>query len=410
MKYLLLYIVTLRLLISVSFSQNKTIIDISKSGDCIHAKRIKPVNLFGPTNEPNGYGEILEFSNNPKNSQFYIEKEHNTVWYLLKNTEDAELTFDVIPLQKTDDYDFMLFLSKDSNSCEDIISKKIKPVRTNIARNDTNLQSKTGLSYSYNDEFISSGPGKQFSNPVLVKPGDWIYLFLDNVYENGKGHKIKFKYFKKYIINGKTVDETTNKPISANIFWENKEGEILTKTKSDSITGEYNMLVPVEYKSNDPQYILSFVGNSNYFFTDTLIHAKKLVEKKKMSFLGKLFKIIKGKNYKINNMNFGGDSDVILLSSQPSLEKLLRILKTNKNIKIRIEGHVNDPYNGNLNYDQNLSERRAKAVCNYLVNKGISIDRLQTIGYGNKFMLYPNPKSEYEMHLNRRVEIKILED
>ncbi|MBI5538666.1 MAG: OmpA family protein [Bacteroidia bacterium] len=400
------------LLISVLnlFSQSKNQVDISNSNDCIYAKRIKGIGVFSTTNAPCGYGHILEFSNNSKNSLYYIEKEHNTVWYKFKNTEDAELAFDIIPLQKTDDYDFMLFLCNDSNSCEDIRTKKIKPIRTNISRNDSVYLGKTGLSFSSDIDYVHSGPGKHYSSPIKVKPGDWIYLVVDNVYENGKGHKIQFRYFKQYEINGKTVDQITNKPIEAVVLWEDKEGKTLAKVKSDSITGEYSMLVPVEYKSTDPQYILSFVSKSNYFFSDTLIHAKKLIEKKQLSFIGKLFKIIKGKSYKINNMNFSGGSDQLLSSAKPSLEKLLRILKSNNNLKISIEGHVNDPLGDYLNDDQSLSERRAKAVFNYLVKKGINPNRMQTIGFGSKNMLHPINPTEYEQQLNRRVEIRVIEN
>lgn len=76
---------------------------------------------------------------------------------------------------------------------------------------------------------------------------------------------------------------------------------------------------------------------------------------------------------------------------------------------IRIEGHVNgegstsgDPYN------QILSEQRALKVYDILVAKGIEKERMQTIGFAAKKMLYPHPKSESQSEKNRRVEINVL--
>ena len=57
-----------------------------------------------------------------------------------------------------------------------------------------------------------------------------------------------------------------------------------------------------------------------------------------------------------------------------------------------------------------LSLNRAKAVYNYLTEKeGLDPKRLKYKGFGNTKMVYPDPKSERESSMNRRVEIKILD-
>jgi outer membrane protein OmpA-like peptidoglycan-associated protein len=55
-----------------------------------------------------------------------------------------------------------------------------------------------------------------------------------------------------------------------------------------------------------------------------------------------------------------------------------------------------------------LSKDRAKAVNDYLINKGIDASRLSYKGYGNSKMIYKNPMNEKQNEENRRVEIKIV--
>lgn len=57
-----------------------------------------------------------------------------------------------------------------------------------------------------------------------------------------------------------------------------------------------------------------------------------------------------------------------------------QILKDNPKMKIRIAGYASA--SGTEEYNQKLSEKRAAAVKNYLINQGVSSDRLATIGYG----------------------------
>jgi outer membrane protein OmpA-like peptidoglycan-associated protein len=76
---------------------------------------------------------------------------------------------------------------------------------------------------------------------------------------------------------------------------------------------------------------------------------------------------------------------------------------------IRIEGHVHRPGKPvEDSENQNLSEYRAKRVYDYLIKKGIEKERMSTIGFSNKYMIYPNAVSEKEASANRRVEINVL--
>jgi outer membrane protein OmpA-like peptidoglycan-associated protein len=74
-------------------------------------------------------------------------------------------------------------------------------------------------------------------------------------------------------------------------------------------------------------------------------------------------------------------------------------------MKIEIGGHTDDK--GTIEYNQKLSESRAKAVVKYLVNKGIDERRLKYKGYGELSPIDTND-TEIGRFNNRRVEFKIL--
>jgi outer membrane protein OmpA-like peptidoglycan-associated protein len=73
-------------------------------------------------------------------------------------------------------------------------------------------------------------------------------------------------------------------------------------------------------------------------------------------------------------------------------------------LKIEISGHTDNK--GGADYNKKLSERRAKAVIDYLLAKGISADRLRYAGYGMDRPLVSND-DEAGRQLNRRTEFEI---
>jgi len=124
--------------------------------------------------------------------------------------------------------------------------------------------------------------------------------------------------------------------------------------------------------------------------------------------------IITGSNIVLRNINFVGGMHQLLPESQPMLDELLEVMRDNPTLIIRIEGHICcEPTPGDgrdmetgLN---NLSEARAKAVMDYLLDNGIAENRVSYKGFGHSSPIYSFPeKSEEEMKLNRRVEIKII--
>ena len=108
----------------------------------------------------------------------------------------------------------------------------------------------------------------------------------------------------------------------------------------------------------------------------------------------------------LRGINFDFDKSNIKPEFMPVLDEAVKILKENSDIKVIIEGHTD--WTGAEKYNQGLSERRAASVCNYLVEKGISQNSLETVGYGEADPIADNHTREGR-NMNRRVVFKILD-
>lgn len=106
----------------------------------------------------------------------------------------------------------------------------------------------------------------------------------------------------------------------------------------------------------------------------------------------------------LNGVNFDFDKSTLLPESYVVLDKVVDILNKNKNIQIEIRGYADAT--GTNEYNQKLSERRAVAVRDYLVSKGIASSRLTPVGYGERNPIESNDTEEGRA-ANRRMTFKI---
>ena len=109
----------------------------------------------------------------------------------------------------------------------------------------------------------------------------------------------------------------------------------------------------------------------------------------------------------LNHINFGPNKTSF---SSPKLNEdlilLTKALTKSSDLQIEISGHTDR--SGNEATNKNLSKDRAKFVYNFLINKGISKERLSYKGYGSSKPAYTN-KTKRGRAANRRIEIKILD-
>ena len=108
----------------------------------------------------------------------------------------------------------------------------------------------------------------------------------------------------------------------------------------------------------------------------------------------------------LRGVNFDFDKYNIKAEYVPVLDEAASVLAAHPRLRVGIEGHTD--WIGTDAYNQGLSERRATAVKQYLVEKGIDADRLGTVGFGETQPMADNETSEGRA-LNRRAELKVIE-
>lgn len=104
------------------------------------------------------------------------------------------------------------------------------------------------------------------------------------------------------------------------------------------------------------------------------------------------------------NLLFESGKDIIKSSSYESLEKLGQVMLDNEGVDLDLEGHTDNQGDDDANLD--LSDRRAKAVKQFLVDYGVSESRISAKGFGETRPVDTNDTSDGRKH-NRRVEMKI---
>lgn len=108
---------------------------------------------------------------------------------------------------------------------------------------------------------------------------------------------------------------------------------------------------------------------------------------------------------KLESLQFKADSTNVSVESLPVLDELYQFLTNNPSVSIEIGGHTNNLCQ--TEFCNKLSEERALAVKEYLVERGIDPARLTYRGYGKTRPLVGNASKE-NRYKNQRVEIKIL--
>jgi outer membrane protein OmpA-like peptidoglycan-associated protein len=110
---------------------------------------------------------------------------------------------------------------------------------------------------------------------------------------------------------------------------------------------------------------------------------------------------------KLQDTNFAFDSAEITPGGKAIIDAYVDIFRTEPKFRVEIGGHTDDV--GPEDYNQQLSEKRAKSVADYLVSQGVSRDRIaRVIGYGETKPMVPND-SPYNRARNRRVEVLVCE-
>ncbi len=242
------------------------------------------------------------------------------------------------------------------------------------------------LGYPINTEsdevgFFVSTDGKTgyfASNKLNTSQGGYdIYSF--NLRPEVRPNKV---YFQKGDVNGKSNDET----IAATIEVRDAITKKLTKIDVDSVSGEFAFVVDFSH-----DLILS-VKKDGYAFESQYISSKDTSNEKPINQDIELKKLEVGGQYTINDIFFATNSYQINDTIQAVLAEFADYLKLNPRLHVTLHGHTDNI--GNPAANKILSENRARAVYNFLMEQGIDKSRLSYKGFGESKPIASNNTEE----------------
>jgi outer membrane protein OmpA-like peptidoglycan-associated protein len=203
-------------------------------------------------------------------------------------------------------------------------------------------------------------------------------------------------------VTGKVMDSETNKPVVADIYYQNLESGLEeARTSSDAQSGNYEVTLPAgkryEFRAEAEGYPAMVETLDLTGVLDQLEVSRNLA----------LSPIKVGQVIALNNLFFVQSKAEILPESVTELERLYKVLMEVPTLEIELGGHTDNQgiYSANLK----LSRERAEAVVQYLLDRGIEKRRLKAVGYGPTKPVSSNANPESRQH-NRRVEVKILKN
>ena len=166
-----------------------------------------------------------------------------------------------------------------------------------------------------------------------------------------------------------------------------------------------NRKVEIEYEVN--KVIIESIPTKEIEIIDKPLVEESFTDEYPTPLQKKIIESKVGDKILLNNLNFYVRTAEFYPESVPFLEDLYEVLEKNQNIKIEIQGHICCTPGRDV---EEFSLRRCIAVYDFLVDYGISPDRITYVGFDATQPLFPIPeKNEEERKANRRVEIMILE-
>jgi len=245
-------------------------------------------------------------------------------------------------------------------------------------------------------------------NSLLVSPmGDVAYFSSDRPGGEGDLDLYSFELPKPLRPNpvsslkGLVYDAETKKPLYARFELIDLESEETVVTSwSNSEDGGFLVALPYNRKN-----ALNASKSGYLFYSDhfDLSEEGEYFEGKVLEV--PMHKVSDGQTIVLNNVFFDTDKYDLKQESRAELNKLVEFMNNNSGITIEIGGHTDNQ--GSAAHNQQLSENRAQSVMQYLVDNGISAERLSAKGYGQDNPVADND-TESGRAKNRRTEVKVM--
>jgi outer membrane protein OmpA-like peptidoglycan-associated protein len=200
-------------------------------------------------------------------------------------------------------------------------------------------------------------------------------------------------------VKGTVTDKANGGPLGTKIqFFDLNTGYIYSSASSDPKTGEYLATLPA-----GRNYACQ-ISKEGYLFYSANFSLQNVKEGLPYIMDIQLQKIQVGSTVVLNNIFFETDKYELKEESKTELNTLIELLTKNPSLKIEIGGHTDN--SGIEKDNENLSQNRAKSVYDYLIEKGISADRLSYKGYAATKPVADNKTPEGRAK-NRRTEFVV---
>ncbi len=201
-------------------------------------------------------------------------------------------------------------------------------------------------------------------------------------------------------VRGTIRDAKTKKLLSAAVTLTPIEGGDQTRVLAPAKTGQFLVALAA-----NKQYGLN-IEKPGYLFHSEHFDMPNVATDKPFELIIDLHPVEIGKGIVMKNLFFDTDKYDLNPESETELNRLFVFLTNNAAVSIEISGHTDNI--GSSDHNQKLSENRAKAVYDYLINEGIDESRLKYAGYGDTYPIASNDSKKGRAK-NRRTEFKIIE-
>ena len=201
-------------------------------------------------------------------------------------------------------------------------------------------------------------------------------------------------------VSGVVSDAKNKRPVTATIDYQlSASKQAIDSVQSFASTGAYRMSLS---KGQIYTYVVSARG---YQAANGVLDLSKVAGGQTINRDIVLTPLAVGDKVTLKNIYFEMSKSDLLSASYSELDKLVAMMQDNPNMTIRLEGHTD--IIGDHDKNLQLSRDRVTSCQRYLAQKGISIERVQTVGYGDTRPITTKGTDE-DRKVNRRVEFVIL--
>ncbi len=254
----------------------------------------------------------------------------------------------------------------------------------------------SGSSDIYEITFL--GPEKPLEVPAVA---DFIADKAKPLNPNLMEREVEVVTVPMTILRGRILDDNEDEPLEASLeLYDNETEELLAEFTSNENTGEYVISLP-----GGKNYGISVRAEDYLFHSENIDISESTVSREIINDI-RLKKVEVGESIVLNNIFFDTGEATLRPESYAELGILYSMMTDNPSLKIEISGHTDNVGSAVLN--QRLSEERARAVVDFLVERGVDPDRLTYKGYGFERPIASNETAEGRQQ-NRRTEFEIVE-